>query len=106
MTVKGVDMSNPPALLKLRSSDWFIGITVFVAAFNVCVSSLYVTMPSHLVTTIIANTGLRRTALVMALSVSPPWFSLGRYPVADVWPSHPLGCTSPSIFFGGKIWTE
>ena len=102
VTVKGVDMANPPALLKLRSSDWFIGITVFVAAFNVCTSSLYAAMPSQ----IIANMGLRRMALVMALSVSPPWLSLGRCPVANEWPSRPLGCTGPSVFFGAKIWTE
>ena len=66
-TVKGVDMSNSPALLKLRSSDWFIGISVFVAAFNVRASALSATMPSQLITTTIANTSLGRTALVMAL---------------------------------------
>lgn len=27
--------SRPPILLKVRCSEWFIGITVFVAAFNV-----------------------------------------------------------------------
>ena len=32
---KQLGSTKPPVLLKVRSSEWFIGITVFVAAFNV-----------------------------------------------------------------------
>ena len=73
MTWKQSRDPRPPVLIRVRSSDWFIGITVFVAAFNVCtmpVKAAPILLPPTSAVPRLADGPPVRMALAMVLSVA------------------------------------